>query len=412
MVGWVSNSIVLDPTNTTPGLGGANFAMDIVCVAVAFAVVGHSFYVHRWRYHYERYMTEIAAIGMFTSVGSNLLVSFNLLVDESTTLGVVFRQIVSGVIFYSMVQLSDNYMFYGLYLAVNKTKEVPQWHKVCLHVYIWIVLMMPWLPTYTIVPFFVDCNTDDFASINYDLEVFQTSGYILYNVAMTMVFLNIVYGYNVTRYSPRGHNRETQPQLELEGQFEPAVRLRSSQSPHYIGYFATSMMLPTSDGPPLPLVAQRLALVRRTVAIKTVIHCCVVTIGCSTWLIGNWGDAVYELSVVLSLHLLFNLKLEKLAVWSRLKQLWPKAPHSDGVSSITEARLGAEDIRIVPIDCHRPPDEPDLVPALDQELVDGLGSNESLGNKHFGINLGERLPLRYCHDDSSSMDSNRPPSLV
>jgi hypothetical protein len=67
------------------------------------------------------------------------------------------RSGVAGVV----AQLCDAYMFYDRLRVAAKgaSMPLPLGKRLFIHAYIWIVLILPWAPTYSIVPFMYDTNS-------------------------------------------------------------------------------------------------------------------------------------------------------------------------------------------------------------------------------------------------------------
>jgi hypothetical protein len=86
--------------------------------------------------------------------------------------------------------LCDVYMFYYRLLAVCK---VSVWRRIRINVYIWICLIVPWFPTYNIMPIFVDTNTDIYdLTLYYNVNI--VSGLVVfYYFYITMEFSKILF---------------------------------------------------------------------------------------------------------------------------------------------------------------------------------------------------------------------------
>jgi hypothetical protein len=57
--------------------------------------------------------------------------------------------------------------------------------KILIVLYIWIVLILTWIPTFTIVPFFYDTNSGAFIQVYSILNTIYTVGNIVYNFYFT-----------------------------------------------------------------------------------------------------------------------------------------------------------------------------------------------------------------------------------
>lgn len=81
-------------------------------------------------------------------------------------------------------------MFYYRLLAVSK---VSVWRRIRINVYIWICLIVPWFPTYNIIPIFVDTNTDIYdLTLYYNVNI--VSGLVVfYYFYITLEFSKILF---------------------------------------------------------------------------------------------------------------------------------------------------------------------------------------------------------------------------
>jgi len=90
-------------------------------------------------------------------------------------------------IFGTAVQLCDNYMTYSRYLVVYP--KTTRRFKVVVHLFIWIFLILTYLPYETILPCFVDTNSNIVSTANTITAgyIFMIS-YLAYNLFFSYKF--------------------------------------------------------------------------------------------------------------------------------------------------------------------------------------------------------------------------------
>jgi len=100
-------------------------------------------------------MSELfAAVSVFGAI--SVIISFN---NPNTLKTAIFYDLFWFGIVALIMQLCDNYLFLNRFQAV---KQVPRWKLISIHLFIWIFITLPWLPTYTIIPFFFDTNSESY----------------------------------------------------------------------------------------------------------------------------------------------------------------------------------------------------------------------------------------------------------
>jgi hypothetical protein len=198
-----SLTVVTDDGNTTPwlrnafassagtinGVGNDLTTYYILCwvnVAVASFVLIHSFLLHGFKYSSVRVQTDVGATFSILSV---VVVLEALRHPTREYWSLLFDFLFNGI-FSAVVQLCDNYMFYYRLLAVKKLSLAT---RIFIQCYIWGLLIFTWLPEQTIVPFFVNENTESFA--NYFAIFLQLENWaaVAYNFSFTFYFLYVLY---------------------------------------------------------------------------------------------------------------------------------------------------------------------------------------------------------------------------
>ena len=185
-------------------------------------------------------------------------------------------------------------MFYYRYLAV--VGKIELWKIILIHSYIWIVLIGTWFYAYTIAPIWVNVhyNTSDpssFTQAYTALQHTQSWALVVYNIIFVLEFVRILYHWSI-------------------GKFNLVANVT----------FDTSANIKITDP-------------RIIISIKSLIHCFVTGFSGILWLYYPWGTFAYQLTIVLSLHFLFNYKLEKKLMNLKLSQILPAFSGSGGVET-------------------------------------------------------------------------------
>ena len=170
---------------------------NAVCLAIGVVVIVHSSYVHRnastagvipW-------LAEISALGAtFTSV-SNLVYYSH--AEDPIYNGICANILTSGLL-NLLIQLPDNLLFLYAYFAFStvamKRRRFTRLSSLLIAIYFVIVLVLPFLLPPTILPIFVNENTDHYQrTIGYPLALGNTIGYVLYNIVFSAIFARILY---------------------------------------------------------------------------------------------------------------------------------------------------------------------------------------------------------------------------
>jgi len=163
-------------------------------------------------------------------------------------------------IFYAIIQVFDNYMFYNRLKACTKLRT---WAKICITSYIWLVLVLTWVPVYTFVPCFLDTNATHFQYVYEILLLIWGWGSVGYNLLFTILFIRIIFHSQLSL-------------AELSGR---------------------------------SLAARHTAVKINRISSRSIVHCitsCVVNVVATYG--GQEGDLVFMTVTPLCMHFLFNYK--------------------------------------------------------------------------------------------------------
>jgi len=157
-----------------------------------------------------------------------------------------------------IIQLCDNLSFLNRFQAVHK---VPKWKSYAIYAYISLIMVLTWLPTYTVYPFFVDTNSASFLEASIFLLGIDGWGSIAYNFYFTVEFTVVLY------------------KVSFEG---PGSNSRTQEAVKMIAY-------------------------------KSIIHCVTSSLAILVYVyIPVYGVLIYSIIIICMLHFLFNFKVEKL----------------------------------------------------------------------------------------------------
>ena len=127
-----------------------------------------------------------------TAAMSSLLLSVLLLVamnNPNPTKTAVVRDFLCYGFLQTIVLLCDNFMFYKSYAVVVK---VQSWKRHLIHTYVWIILILTWLPKWTILPFFVTEGDTSYVAAFFYLDQISYYGNIVYNFYFTVQFVRVL----------------------------------------------------------------------------------------------------------------------------------------------------------------------------------------------------------------------------
>lgn len=127
-----------------------------------------------------------------TAALSSLFLSCLLLVamDKPNQLKTaVVRDFLCYGLLQTTVLLCDNYMFYKSYAVVV---SVQKWKRHLIHGYVWIILILTWLPKWTILPFFIMQTHPLYIEAFLYLDQISYYGNIGYNFYFTVQFIRVL----------------------------------------------------------------------------------------------------------------------------------------------------------------------------------------------------------------------------
>ena len=129
--------------------------------------------------------------------------------------------------------------------------------------YILTVLSLTWAPFYSVVPFFYNTNSSDLTYVYLVTLSIQVWGTVAYNFYFTLEFSIIL---------------------------RAISKSKAAQTP----------------------ALQRTANLRATISVKSIIHCMTSSLASLIYLyIPGVGNPVYVIIIILGMHLLFNVSIEK-----------------------------------------------------------------------------------------------------
>jgi hypothetical protein len=179
---WVDNSIVFLPETINLSY------MIVTYLAIGFAVfiIAHSYQIHNGtKYSTIRFQTEVAAL---SALCASILILVCVNAPSPVNAAVMFDFFGNGLL-NLIVLLCDSYMFYYRLCAIIK---VPKWKRISFHFYIWAFIVLPWFPTYNIMPIFFNTNDDVFTKSYFISATFVSAAIMVYNFTVTFEFTKIL----------------------------------------------------------------------------------------------------------------------------------------------------------------------------------------------------------------------------
>ena len=178
---WVQQSRAFYPELITP----LYYQMLYLIIASSTVILIVSVVQHGRVFKSVRACIDCAAL-------SSLLLSALLLIamDKPTQLKTaVVRDFLCYGLLQTTVLLCDNYMFYKSYAVVVK---VQAWKRHLIHGYVWIILILTWLPKWTILPFFITQTHPLYIEAFLYLDQISYYGNIGYNFYFTVQFIRVL----------------------------------------------------------------------------------------------------------------------------------------------------------------------------------------------------------------------------
>lgn len=170
---------------------------NAICLALGIIIMAHSSYVLR-KANYAGvipWLAETSALGgIFTSVANLVYYA-----DPFDPLrNGICENILTSAVFNLMIQLPDNLLFLYAYFAFStvamKKKRLTTISTLIIFLYYALVLVLPFLLPPTLLPLFINENTDYYQrNIGYPLALGNTIGYVIYNIVFSLVFARILY---------------------------------------------------------------------------------------------------------------------------------------------------------------------------------------------------------------------------
>ena len=145
---WITNNIYAPFTYNQTKL-----ILIWLCFSTALLFLCHSIIIHKHHRHKIRTFSELVYI--MTIINCIMLHISGTYPGSKTTVAICQNLITYGFLSCG-IQALDNYFVYTLYFAATK---VPLWERCVIHIYIWLTVLC-FLPFVTLVPFFVDLNTN------------------------------------------------------------------------------------------------------------------------------------------------------------------------------------------------------------------------------------------------------------
>lgn len=191
---WIDNNYAAPAVWSTDNSTYFNSAVASIILGVL--VILHSFYLHRYKFKAVRIAVDICAVGTILT-GIFMLLALH---NDDPYYFVIFIDFGLEFIAGTMTQLPDNFIFLLGYLNSKKKKQ-SAWILRLTILYAVVVLYLTWIPSYTIYPFFFNCNSADY--FQYFTTIGQSYifsyGGLLYNVVFTVYFVKVLYDVNIRR---------------------------------------------------------------------------------------------------------------------------------------------------------------------------------------------------------------------
>ena len=253
-IDWTGNSVVLYSRSQT----FSTFAG--IVLAIACIILIHSFFLYRRKIRSIRVCTELTSTLIIAQ--SSCYIAFGGGNDRSASAFVIniFAVSVCGL----FIQLCDNYVVFERFTSISGITN--SWYHRTALIYVMTLLCCTWWPFYTFGPMLANLNNGSSAYAFYISKTWVLyCSYLIYNIFLMMMLLN-----------------------KLRERLIPSISF-----------------------------SRRLAI--QIIGVKVIMHN-IVSAGAITaycfWPV--YGVLTFSLCVVISLHLLFNCKIESLFLKSSL----------------------------------------------------------------------------------------------
>jgi hypothetical protein len=296
---WVKNSISNPSEKYPDGERNCHYLSSVI----AFFILVHSRILHGSKYDTVRRCTDLSAL--LVLLWGPLLGIIETSKNRAVTVAVIRDFILDGM-FITAIQMCDFYLFYTRYLAIQR---MGWWSRMLNHWFIWILATMTWLPTFTIVPFFV--NTRSFVygrcfTLLFITHTFLTFFYNIYYTFICVQFLiKVSYWESTIKTFPEctimsGENVVSGNAVEIQ-----SVLCKNSDPFDRLNFPVTEQ----EEG------EQRLSRpwvrVIKIIAWKSIGHAITSTAISIAFLLDFRTSYVWPLVKLLGMHLWFNWRLEK-----------------------------------------------------------------------------------------------------
>lgn len=179
---WVDNNVAF----IAETIDLSYMIVTYLAIALAVFIIAHSYQIHNGtRYSSIRLQTEI---GAFSALSASILILVCVNSPSPVNVAVMFDFFGNGLLNLAIL-LCDSYMFYYRLCAIIK---LPKWKRTFFHCYIWVFIVLPWFPTYNIIPIFFNTNDDVYTKSYFISATCVSAAILIYNFAVTFEFTKIL----------------------------------------------------------------------------------------------------------------------------------------------------------------------------------------------------------------------------
>ena len=182
---WIDNNMVLNLTY--PDIIFTTFLYLVVIFSVV--VVAHGYLIHFRSFKRIRICTDVAAITTAVQAICYIQCDENCGRQKS----VLLLNILSVSFCGALCQICDNYIVYNRYVLISSRPISPLYHRF-VFLYVFVLMYLCWWPFYNIIPLFLNLNTPEATSyltiiISY-IYFTAYSSYEVYFTALVIIRLN------------------------------------------------------------------------------------------------------------------------------------------------------------------------------------------------------------------------------
>jgi hypothetical protein len=149
-------------------------------------VLIHSHVINKRNMNFVRYVSDLSA---FFSVVFSVMFLISAYRPNKTKTAIAWDLCAVGLSQVA-IQLCDSYLFVNRYRAIRKMPRLEQWFT---HLYIFVVIALPYNMTTMFLPLFSDTNNVKFDRFREFIRDFKLWGTIAYNIYFTLCFSGIGY---------------------------------------------------------------------------------------------------------------------------------------------------------------------------------------------------------------------------